>query len=517
MFFNAKNILMVFMLVVSMNLYAQLDRAGTPVSWNQELTLSIENELVGQANVDELLQEDELELNDRSAPYRFAYAKPVNWNMLNSGNWTNLANGDRIWILGITYEGAQSVSVTLDRMSIPKGSKLFLYSENHAECIGPLTEEDNRFDTFTLPHILGQTIYLEYYEPRLYRGQGDLVVSYVAGSYRNNEQEFENAQDCARWVFDEPVGSEALPAESSVIQVLVDYGQRYATAVLLNNSSNDATPYVILPTQALLAPASSILFRFGFVQPHCITSFTNCSFQFVCGADLMCTDQAHGLSLLRLKRPPGNDWDAYYAGWHVGDNGQNEHYCIQHTKGLVKSFVHYTGDYMPVIQGENTFTGLGGIGHGQTDGGSIGSPLFDEDLDVVGVFVAGNTRCNNIGGIDRFVMLDDVWSTFKAYLDPTQLANERLPGMILPNQSVAFRGSSSIIMYPNPAREHVELAGDESFSVYALQVFNATGRLELTVYGQSFVDVSMLNDGVYAVRAITSSGPFSQSLLITKN
>jgi hypothetical protein len=324
-FFSIKNIGVVVMLAISISAAAQLERAGTPVSWNQELTLSILNESVDEPNVEVLLQEDEAELYDRSVPYRFAYAKSVNWNMENSGSWVNLANGDRLWILGITYEAAQSVAVTLNRLSVPKGAKLFLYSQNHTECIGPLTENDNRSDSFTLPHICGQTIYLEYYEPRQYRGDGELEVGYVAGSYRNIAQEFENLQGCARWAIDQPLGSAELPIESSVIQVLVDYGQRYASAVLVNNSTNDGTPYVILPTQALLAPPASLLFRFGYEDPNCIASLSNCAFQFVCGAELVCVNQNKGIALLRLKRAPSSDWDAYYAGWHIGDNLQNNY------------------------------------------------------------------------------------------------------------------------------------------------------------------------------------------------
>ncbi|MFM7728441.1 MAG: hypothetical protein ACKO7B_17215, partial [Flavobacteriales bacterium] len=133
----------VFLMSVCLNSIGQLNRAGTPVSWNQEIVLSIENEWLGEANVPVLLEEDEATLEDRSVPYRFAYAKSVDWNMTNSGSWTNLSNGDRIWMLGITYEGAQSVSVTLGSLHIPKGGKLFLYSEDHQECVGPLTEDDN--------------------------------------------------------------------------------------------------------------------------------------------------------------------------------------------------------------------------------------------------------------------------------------------------------------------------------------------------------------------------------------
>lgn len=512
----SEKIAFVLLLVCFMSASAQLERTGTPVSWNQGLTLSIENEWLSEANVPALLQEDELSIDDRSVPYRFAYAKEVNWNMVNSGSWTNLANGDRIWILGITYEGAQSIAVTLGDLQIPKGGKLFLYSESHQECLGPLSEEDNSEQPITLPHIQGSTIFMEYYEPRLYRGEGSLSVNFVAGSYRNNLQDFETLHACNEWIHDDEFFSDDTPIQSSVVQVLTDYGQRYATAVMVNNSANDGKPYVILPAHALLGDPSSLLFRFGYTEPSCIESLSNCNFQFVCGAEVIVVDDEKGLALVELTKPPKSDWAAYYAGWHIGDYLYANHYCIQHPKGLVKSYSHYVGNYMPVILEDETFMGLPGLGHGQTDGGSVGSPLFDEDLDLVGIFVGGNTRCGTQGGIDRFILLEDVWSAFGKYLNPLQQSFERLPGMELPDPIVEGDNPMEMLIYPNPASSYVELACGEDFTVYSLFLYNSVGTLEMFESGKSKIDVSQLNEGVYALRAHTSKGSFSKTLLVTK-
>ncbi len=504
------------LMLCSLEGFAQLERTGTPVSWNQELVLTIENEWLGEANVPILLQEDEATLEDRSVPYRFAYAKAVNWNMENSGSWTNLANGDRLWILGITYEGAQSVSVTLGQLNMPKGGRLYLYSDNHLECIGPLTETDNSTQSITLPHVQGVTLFVEYYEPRQYRGEGSLAVSFVAGAYRSSVQDFEPLQACNEWIYDDELFATSSPIQSSVVHVLTDYGQRYATAVMVNNSANDGRPYVILPAQALMAEPSSLLFRFGFTNPHCIESLESCDFQFVSGAEVVVVDQNKGLALLELNKAPLSNWDAYYAGWHIGDHMETNHYCIQHPKGLVKSYSHYVGEYMPVLQGSDVFMGLAGLGHGQSDGGSIGSPLFDEDLDLVGIFVGGNTRCGIPGGIDRFILLEEAWSAFAPFLNPLQQASERLPGMELPDPIEVTEETDDLLVYPNPASEFVLLAGGPDLKVYSVCIYNSTGRMEQCLSGQSKIDVSTLNEGVYTIRAITSAGAVSKTLMVTK-
>lgn len=495
---------------------AQLERTGTPISWNQELELSVENEWLGEANVQALLQEDEQALEDRSVPYRFAYAKPVDWTMENSGSWTNLANGDRIWILGITYEGARSIAISIGNLNIPKGGKLYLYSDDHLECVGPLTDADNTVQLMTLPHIQGSTIFLEYYEPRSYRGEGSLTVQYVAGAYRTAEQDFEPLQNCNQWVYDNDVMLSESPIQSSVVQVLTDFGQRYASAVLVNNSANDGKPYVILPSQAILGNPSSLLFRFGFVAPVCMESLSNCEFQFVCGANVVVVDESKGLALLELSKKPLSNWDAYYAGWHVGDHLQTHHYCIQHPKGLIKSYSHYMGEFMPVLQGENILMGLPGLGHGQSDGGSVGSPLFDEDLDIVGVFVGGNTRCGIEGGLDRFILLEDVWSDFSPYLNPLHQPGERIPGMQIPKPLPTAINPGEILLYPNPAEDFIQLAGAQDVAVHSIHVYNSTGKIALQLSGSTRVDVSSLPPGVYLVRVHTDKGAFANSVLVTK-
>ncbi|MFM7232992.1 MAG: T9SS type A sorting domain-containing protein, partial [Flavobacteriales bacterium] len=220
--------------------------------------------------------------------------------------------------------------------------------------------------------------------------------------------------------------------------------------------------------------------------------------------------------LLELSRAPSSDWDAYYTGWHIGDYPHTNHYCIQHPKGLTKSYSRYTGEYMPVILANETFSGLPGMGHGQTDGGSVGSPLFDEDMDLVGIFVGGNTRCGVEGGIDRFILLNEVWDAFGQYLNPLEQTDERLPGMELPDPITAGVNRAEMIVYPNPASAYVELAGGPDFEVYSVRLYNSTGELELVEMNQSRIDITGLNEGVYSIHAHTSRGSFSKTLLVSK-
>ena len=42
--------------------------------------------------------------------YRFAFTSEVEVNTNNSGMWSNLPNGDKVWRLKVKYPGAQALS-----------------------------------------------------------------------------------------------------------------------------------------------------------------------------------------------------------------------------------------------------------------------------------------------------------------------------------------------------------------------------------------------------------------------
>jgi len=500
----------------AVGLNAQLERTGTPVSWNQQLTVPIANEWLGEANIESLLEEDANQVEDRSVPYRFAYAQPVNWTMENSGSWYNLQNGDRLWMLGVSYEGALSISVTFAEFHLPEGGKLYVYSEDRTDYLGPLTEEDNRDTELGLPHIKGQKIYLEYYEPRAYRGEGSLQVNYVSGSYRDWQAEVAPIQNCAQWLSNAEGALQTMRSGASVMRVLLDHGQRYATAVLINNSLNNADPLVIVPSELLQGGTASMVFQFGLNDLQCLSPLTTCELQSICGAEVVSSDAAVGLALLRLHKSPPTEWDAYYAGWSLNNLTEGTRYCIQQPKGLAKSYSRYEGSFMPFIQGQDSFVGLGGLGVGQTDGGSLGSPLLDEDFNVVGIFTGGNSRCATLGGMDRFVLLQDVWTTFRQWLDPLQSSSGRIPGMESPQVDADTQQESDMLMYPNPATSEVQFACSPDISVLAVEIYDALGRLQLRAFNTTSIDVSLLNEGIFSVKIIASNKVVSKSLYVTK-
>ncbi len=496
--------------------YGQTNRTGTPVSWNQQLSLVVNQEWVAEANVDNLLEEDVIQEDLRTLPYRFAYARSVSWTMENSGSWINLDNGDRLWILGIEYERARSISVSFEHLHLPSGAKLFAYSEDRQDYYGPMNGAYSIETEVTLPHVLGQRIFLEYYEPRAARGEGNLKVNYVSGAYREPAAASASSQLCTEWLTD---GSSELASSkcgSSVMRVLVDHGQRYATSFLINNSQNTAMPYAVMASSSIIGSPSSFSFQIGLNDNRCLTELSSCDLYCISGAELVCHDSIAGLTLIRLTDSPPAEEGVYYAGWNVGDLDGETYYCVQHPLGMAKSFAHYEGPFLEGLSAIPVIVGLNNVGIGETSEGSVGSPLFDEDFKVVGVFRGGNTRCESPGGVDHFVMLKDVWPTFKAFLDPLQTGGDKIPGRETTQQAKNSATTSELLIYPNPASQHLQIVSSDNLDVFGWEVFDTNGRLQLRVNTSEILDISSLPDGVYALRAHTSQGVIVTPLLISK-
>lgn len=243
---------------------AQIEREGTPVSWNIDQNLSQHSlwQTFELPDVAGLIAEDEAN-SDRSIPFRFAYAHEVTLNLNNSGNWTNLHNGDRIWTFAMEFcEEAFSIGITFGYLTLPRGGKIYLYSEDHRDYIGPLTSGDNRIAQLGTTQISGSRLIIEYYEPYAYRGEGDFQIAYISHAYRNIGDASQAISETCFQLFNNTLNA-GRNSSASVLRMLVDNGQRIATATLINNTNYNGLPYVITSSTALIGQPAAWVFQFG--------------------------------------------------------------------------------------------------------------------------------------------------------------------------------------------------------------------------------------------------------------
>jgi lysyl endopeptidase len=500
---------------------AQIEREGAPLTWQIGLDYnngSIWRELPA-ISFESLLAEDLQEQVDKSKPMRFAKRITTSINFGNSGRWTNLHNGDRIWMCGIEIDQAYALSFSFSLLQLPEGAMMYFYNAEQTDFIGPLNQSHNTSDQpFIVPPISGRRIVIEYYEPHAFRGNGNFEIEAVAASYRDTkDMAIIHEMDCFQLLNFTVNNTAQMNASSAVLLAVVDDGQRLATSVLLNNTSSDGIPYLMTAHSALLGAPSRWLFLFDVSGAGCLNENVFCWNKAVCGGAIKESNPNSGLALVRLKEMPRQNWSAYYSGWQTNElNESHRLFLIQQAFGLPQSVAEFSGE---MNMTEWKAMEVGAIEHWNDGGtflGSIGSPLFDEDLNLVGILVGGEGSCDG-GGPDYFALLADSWDDFKEYLDPFVTGQSRFDGEfpILESTGANQGVINPFIVFPNPAQDWVYVRNKTNQPITGIEINDGSGRLVSSYLPLTpSLDTSALPEGIYFLTIYTSQAKFIQRLLI---
>lgn len=465
-------------MAVAEQMYAQVTLGSLPVSWtvDDDLSEDVNFLSIGSIDVQSLLDEDEeTELNARSGPMRFAMRKAVDYTLDNSGRWTTLSNGDRIWMLGIESDGALAIGLTFGKFHLPRGAALYLYNPDRTDVIGALTSSSNHANkVLTTESISGDRIIIEYYEPYAVRHQGQLRVRTVAHTYRNvNYTSIE--ETCS--VQPACIGEKRLmDLGTSVVRMTVDDGTRHCTATLVNNANFDGKPYLITNASALIGDPNAWHFTFRKANASCQTSPVERATYSLSGASLRATDQASGLAIVELHSRPLPEWGVYYAGWDATETTPQGVYTVHHPFGNVKEIA--ISNQSPVPTEYNTVLSyrIDGWSEGRTAEASTGAPLISNQFLVKGAMVAGFSTCGT-DAPDYFSALSNAWPVFSALLDPFDESKTMLSGTYLNFSTVDQRLlDDNIAVFPVPATTQLTLVNEGDTAIDEVAIYDLSGR-----------------------------------------
>ncbi|MBU1706593.1 serine protease, partial [bacterium] len=346
---------------------------------------------------------EEAEQAGKDEPYAFGAPIEVSYSLENSGEWTSLPDGSRIWRLRIVSEGAYSINLLYDEFYMPEGAELYLYNDYddaRRRVIGAFTSFNNKEDgTFTTAPVAGDAITLEYYEPAAVIGQGVISIWRVVHAYRNvfgfaddpllgygDSGSCNNNVNC-------PVGA-AWQNDKHGVAMILDGGWRICSGSLINNINEDGTPY-FLTAYHCLGGEESWTFMFNYESPTC-TNQDGPTNQTVSNATLRASRSTSDFALLELSVDVPLSYDPYFNGWNRGSGAASNTVCIHHPSGDIKKITF--DDDAPVSSGYFS----SGSDHwliedwedGTTEGGSSGSPLFDQNHRIVGQLHGGYASCS---------------------------------------------------------------------------------------------------------------------------
>ncbi len=397
----------IFVLFVLLNniIHAQLSEGGKPLSFNKHFQPSkpVIFEYMPAVDLKALKAEDAV--NDESkGPFRFGFNHYVNLNLNNSGIWTTLVNGDRIWQLGIKSAGAQSLNLAFDDFYLPDGAKLFVYTSDKKYIFGAFTKQNNdtskKFATDLIP---GDALIIEYYEPASVAGQGSLNLFRATHGYRGvkeySAKAFGDGGSCEVNI-NCALGSNWQNQKHGVVCLVVN-GSEFCTGSLINDVPQDLKPYVLTANHCSTSnDYATWVFRFNWEAPGCTNPVTSPS-----------TVQSLNTSALRA-RSAGSDfclveitggliggtvpaaYSPYFNGWSADNTPASSVVGIHHPQGDIKKISEALNATSTGTYSNADCWKIGQWTTACTEPGSSGSPLFDQNKRIVGQLFGGPSGCS---------------------------------------------------------------------------------------------------------------------------
>lgn len=484
-----KTILYIIFSLLSINyLTAQISQKGTPYSWNHPEAIQY-NELMALPGAKAIPEAVKTKSNQslKSSSFTFAYAFDVNKGIWDAGIWTDLPNGDRIWQLTISSEGAYSLSVNFSRFLLPEGARVFIFNQEHSQVLGAFTSANNKtWQRLAVQPISGSTITIEYYEPEEVDFEAELTIGTVGhdflGVFAEKDGNFGRADTCNIDI-NCADGADWQTEKRAVCRLLIN-GTELCSGALLNNSLQDQTPYVLSANHCLDNQylAENTVFVFNYESPSCDGPDGSIA-QSISGADLVATKNRDAgyldFVLLKLSVSVPLSYQPYFAGWDSRDLTPNSGTCISHPYGDVKKIAHdydqpVTASYLSqYFYDPDAFWKVLEWDKGTTEPGSSGSPLFNESKRIVGSLTGddGDPYDCEKPINDYFQMVSVAFDKYSA--DSLQLKHWLVPD----NSSISFLDGFDPLANTSTVTDKINVIHWEEGQQLAFYVANAGGYL----------------------------------------
>ena len=527
---KAKSQLFILLIFFSSEiLNAQINIGGKPYTFSNSLRSEIQNILLQPLDLKTLKEEDDLESQQKDIPFRFGKAIDVNFDFNNSGNWTTLSNGDRIWQLTISAEKAVSLSLNYSKFHIAPHSKLYIYSADKKIVLGGFTANNNTDEKSFATGIISRSSFtIEYYEPVMDINQGYINISQVVYGYKDifsKMRDYGGSGNCNNNI-NCPIGTKWQNEKRAVVLVLTSKNQRLCSGVILNNVRQDTIPYLLTANHCYDTDVNGWIFMFNYESPNC-ANVDGPTTKTLVGCELKAKDTPSDFMLLRLKQKPPKPYNVYYAGWSNIDTVSDTNVCIHHPNGDIKKITISLGTTTSTSWGSyvaNSHWNIAKWDSGTTEPGSSGCPLFNKKHLVIGQLHGGDATCTYDVN-DNFGKFAYSWQTsldstlqLKHWLDPDNTGVTTLSGNdFYPVGISNLINNDNINIFPNPTNGELYIS-TKSAMAETLQVFNSLGGLikEQNFTYDTKVDLSGANEGIYYVRIFSTNSCFTSKIVLTK-
>ncbi len=408
----------------------------------------------------------ELEKKDRDAfgPLWAGVGIPIDEGLMTLATRSYIDQESYVWRMKIHAKDALAMGLVFGQFELVPGARLFIYDEDVSFVIGAFTSDNNNDHQVFSTHIIpGQTIVIELSEPigpSLGRPVSTLHIQeliYIKNGGGLNlfadEKSLGSAGNCHVNI-NCPEGNFWQRQKRGIARILLREGSAWywCSGTLMNNTREDGSPLFLTSDHCGEASSDADLavwqFYFNYERPGCENTGTPPN-NMLTGAAFRAKGLLSGgtdFKLLELHSTPPESYMPYYNGWSRSTTGSPSGVSIHHPSGDAKKISTYTS----ALTSANWNSGTSGMnqgfwrvswaptesGHGVTEGGSSGSPIFDHHGLVVGTLTGGASSCGGPTGPDFYGKFDRHWAAngttpnrqLRPWLDPLGLDPQQLKG-----------------------------------------------------------------------------------------
>jgi PKD repeat protein len=381
-----------------------------------------------------------------------------------------------MWKLRVSSEGAEALSILFQTFKIYGGTTFDVLNLNGRKVHNTMTIADVQ-EAFTQNAALcqGDDLILVLNEP-VNTQPSEIHIDRIMHNYRStgygSQEKINESEACEVNVNCSPVGDSWQDEKKGVARIYVIEGNSagWCTGSLVNNTAQNCRPYFLTALHCGVSTSAANMtqwkFYFRYESPNCTNPSTPGTLDdyFITGcvrkADSADNGGDTGSDFLLVQLGSATNesatittlkstnFNAYWNGWNANNTATTGGTGIHHPAGDIKKISTFTGTTLSNSWGgsvQNThwrFSWTANAnGHGVTEGGSSGSPLFNNSQGyIVGTLTGGSSYCNAQTSPDMYGKMSYHWTSngtttakqLKPWLDPTNSGALTLAGSFDP-------------------------------------------------------------------------------------
>ena len=472
-------VLLLTLVIASQPAFCQVDRGGVPRSFGLYTLQKSKLQAVEITSPDmfAIAREDAEDANS-GKPYRVGVEIPVNISLTTAGHWDNIPGGGRIWRMALSCKGSEAIGLNYSNIRLPQGADIFVYTPDQSQVIGAITSEEIPRTVFSTRPLAGDQLIIEYYEPVNEHELPVIDISGIVYMYRSfHDIESPETKSTASGSCEVNINCEEgknwQRQKQGAVKFLTKIGSStfFCSGVVVNNTLQDFSGLILTAGHcsegngkyATADDYAHWIIYFNYERAGCSNTGVPAQLSLV-GVEKLATsanlpDVGSDFLLLRSLKSIPAKYNAFYCGWDAGNNNSTFGVCIHHPDGDYKKISTYSSPLASASWGPTPGTHwqvkwVQTInGWGVTEGGSSGSPLFDDEGLVIGTLTGGPSSCSNPTGQDMFGKVSYSWTSngtaaseqLKPWLDPGNTGILKMAGSYNENLAIADFSASSFV------------------------------------------------------------------------